>query len=136
MKQPGKAYLIDTNVILRYLLDDHSRFSPKAGAFMEAVSKETKKAKIPAVVIVECIYVLEKFYKVPKKEIIDKLCRILNFKGIINPDKSAILKSLFMYQKSNVDIVDCILAALSASDQVVVSFDKDFEKLNAFTETL
>ncbi len=113
MKPPGKAYLIDTNVILRYLLDDHNRFSPKAGAFMEAVSKETKKAKIPAIIIGECIYVLEKFYKVPKKEIIDKLCRILNFKGIINPDKSAILKSLFIYQDTNADIVDCILATLS-----------------------
>ncbi len=136
MKPPGKVYLIDTNVILRYLMDDHSRFSPKAGAFMEAVSKETKKAKIPVIVIVECIYVLEKFYKAPKKEIIDKLFRILNFKGIVNPDKSAILKSLFIYQDTNADIVDCILAALSTPDIVVVSFDKDFEKLNAFRETL
>ncbi len=136
MKPPGKVYLIDTNVILRYLLDDHSRFSPKALVFMEAISKKTKKAKIPAVVIVECIYVLEKFYQVPKKEIIDKLSRILNFKGIVNPDKSAILKSLFIYQDTNVDIVDCILAAFSTPDLVVVSFDKDFEKLNAFRETL
>lgn len=136
MKPPGKVYLIDTNVILRYLLDDHSRFSPKARVFMEAISKKTKKAKIPAVVIVECIYVLEKFYQVPKKEIIDKLSSILNFKGIVNPDKSAILKSLFIYQDTNVDIVDCILAAFSTPDLVVVSFDKDFEKLNAFRETL
>ena len=136
MKQPAKVYLIDTNVILRYLLDDHDRFSPRARVFMEAVSKGTKKAKTPAVVIVECIYVLEKFYHVPKKEIIDRLSRILNFKGIIGPDKSAILKALFIYQDTNVDIVDCILAAFSTPDNVVVSFDKDFRKLNAFTEAL
>ncbi len=35
MKPPAKVYLIDTNVILRYLLGDHKIFSPKAKAFMK-----------------------------------------------------------------------------------------------------
>jgi len=52
----------------------------------------------------------------------------------INPDKSEVLKALMKYGKLNVDIVDCILAAKSSSDKVVLSFDKDFEKLKAFHE--
>jgi predicted nucleic acid-binding protein len=39
MPPPEKVYLIDTNVILRYLLNDHKRFSPKAKAFMQDVAK-------------------------------------------------------------------------------------------------
>ena len=46
MKLSEKVYLIDTNVILRYLLDDHESFSPKAKAFMLKVSEGVRKAEI------------------------------------------------------------------------------------------
>jgi len=136
MKPPAKVYLIDTNVILRYLMADHEKFSPKAKAFMVKVSQEKTKAEIPAVVIVECVYVMEKFYRIPKREIADTLSRILNFSGIVNPDKSEILEALLKYEVSNADIVDGLLAASSAPDRVVVSFDKDFERLKAPAESL
>jgi predicted nucleic-acid-binding protein len=136
MKPLAKVYLIDTNVILRYLLDDHEKFSPKAKAFMKRVSQEKAKAEIPVVVIAECVYVMEKFYKIPRGEITDTLSRLFNFSGMVNSDKSAILEALLKYKATNADIVDCLLAALSAPDRVVVSFDKDFEKLKATTEPL
>ena len=72
MTLPRKVYLIDTNVVLRYLLGDHQAFSPKAEDFMFDVSKGVKKAEIPDVVIVECIYVMEKYYEIPKTEIAAK----------------------------------------------------------------
>jgi len=136
MQPPEKVYLIDTNVILRYLLDDHKRFSPRAKAFMQDVAKGAKKAELPSVVVVECVYVMEKFYEIPKNEIVDKLSRILNIRGIVNPDKSEILDALVKYENSGADIVDCMLAAKSSSQQVIVSFDKDFKKLKATSEKL
>ncbi len=136
MKQPAKAYLIDTNVILRYLLGDHKIFSPKAKTFMELISQGIKKTEIPSVVIVECVYVMEKFYKIPKNEIVDTLSKILNFVGIINRDKSEILEALLQYANSNPDVVDCILAAQSSPEKVIISFDKDFDKLKAISETI
>ena len=136
MQPPEKVYLIDTNVILRYLLDDHKRFSPRAKAFMQDAAKGAKKADIPSVVVVECVYVMEKFYEIPKNEIVDKLIRILNIKGIVNPDKSEILDALVKYKNSGADIVDCILAAKSSLQRVIVSFDKDFKKLKATYEKL
>ncbi len=136
MKQQKKVYLIDTNIILRYLLDDHKVHSPKAGAFMAEVFKGTKRAEIPDVVIVECIYVMEKYYQIPKVEINTKLSGILNFSGIVNPDRSKILEALLKYGGTNIDIVDCILAAHSSPEKVVVSFDKDMKKLKAVIEIL
>lgn len=136
MKSLEKVYLVDTNVILRYLLGDHTEFSPKAEVFMLDVSQGVKKAEIPDVVIVECIYVMEKYYEIPKNEIVDKLSRILNFSGIVNPDRPEILKALLKYENSNIDIVDCILAAHSSPEKVVISFDKDMKKLKAVSETL
>jgi predicted nucleic-acid-binding protein len=136
MKLPVKVYLIDTNVILRYLMADHEKFSPKAKAFMVKVSQEKTKAEIPAVVIVECVYVMEKFYRIPRREIADKLSRIFNLSGIVNPDKSEILEALIYFEASKADIVDCLLAAASAHDRIVVSFDKDFTELKATAKFL
>ncbi len=135
MKLPRKVYLIDTNVVLRYLLGDHPEFSLKAEAFMFDVSKGVKKAEILNVVIVECIYVMEKYYEIPKTEIVEKLSGILNFSGIVNPDRSEILEALLKYEDSNIDIVDCILASRSSPEKVVISFDKDMKKLKAVSET-
>jgi predicted nucleic-acid-binding protein len=98
---------------------------------MQDVAEGFKKAELISVVLVECVYVMEKYYQIPKNEIVDKLSRILNIKGIINPDKSEILNSLIKYENSNADIVDCILAAKSSPQRVVVSFDKDFKRLEA-----
>ncbi|MDA3918355.1 MAG: PIN domain-containing protein [Deltaproteobacteria bacterium] len=136
MKLPRKVYLIDTNVILRYLLGDHAKLSPKAEAFMIEVSKGTKKAEILDVVIAECIYVMNKFYNIPRKEIVEKLSGILNFAGIVNSGKSKIIEALLKYRDLNIDIVDCILAANSSNSRVVISFDNDMKKLKAFNETL
>ena len=134
MQPPEKVYLIDTNIILRYLLDDHKHFSSKAKAFVQDVAQGAKKAELPSIVVVECVYVMEKFYEIPKNEIVDKLSRILNLKDIVNSEKAEILEALVKYKDSNADIVDCVLAAQSSPTRVVISFDKDFEKLKAFRE--
>jgi predicted nucleic-acid-binding protein len=103
---------------------------------MGNISEGTKKAEIPDVVIVECIYVMEKYYQIPKSEISTKLSGILNFCGIVNSDRSEILEALLRYGSTNIDIVDCILAAHSSPEKVVVSFDKDMKKLKAISEIL
>jgi len=103
---------------------------------MQDVAKGIKKAELPSVVVVECVYVMEKFYEIPKTEIVDKLSRILTIKGIVNPDKSKLLDALVKYENSSADIVDCMLAAKSSPQSVIVSFDKDFKKLKATSEKL
>ena len=129
-----KVYLIDTNVVLRFLLDDHPTFSPKAKRFMQAVFNKERAAALPVVVLVECVYVLEKFYRVPRSDIADNLSRLLTYPGIVNSDKAPLLKALNLYQHAGTDIVDGILAASSSEQYPIVSFDKDFHKLRAHTE--
>lgn len=136
MKSPVKAYLVDTNVVLRYLLGDHPEFSHRADAFFQDVYEGVKKAEILDVVIVECVYVMEKYYGIPKAQITAKLSGILNFQGIVNIDKSQALSALLKYETTNTDIVDCILAAASTESRPVISFDGDMKKLKAVTESL
>ena len=136
MKPPEKAYLIDTNVVLRFLLGDHPKFSPKAEAFMRDLDRGVKKVEFLDIVLVECVYVMEKFYRIPRDEITDKLTKIMNFSGIINSNRSELIQALLAFETSNVDIVDCILASYSSASKIVVSFDKDMRKLEAIRESL
>jgi predicted nucleic-acid-binding protein len=133
---PTKTYLIDTNVILRYLLDDHPEFSPKALQLMQQISTSRKKAEILDVVLLECIYVMDKFYNIPSTEIVDRLSRLLNFSGIVNSNKAVQIKALMTYQEKNIDFVDCLLSAYSGTEKPVVSFDRDFRKLAGHWEKL
>lgn len=67
--------IVDTNVILRYLLQDNEELSSKA---IEII--DNNEIFIPTEVIVEVSYVLKKVYKVEKFEIKSfdkKLCKIL-----------------------------------------------------------
>jgi predicted nucleic-acid-binding protein len=64
---------------------------------MQDLAKGLKKAELQSVVVVECVYIMETFYEIPKNEIVDKLSRILNIQGIIISDKSEILAALAKY---------------------------------------
>ncbi len=108
MKKP-KSKLPDTNTILRYLLRDQEAPYLKAAAFFEDVLKGKETAIILESVLVECVYVLTKFYKVPRAETADILIRLLGYKGIMNDDTRELSESLAMFAGSALDIVDCLL---------------------------
>lgn len=66
--QRVRTVLPDTNVVLRYLLRDHEEHYVKAYAFFEAVREGKRRALLLDGVLVECVYVLTKFYRVPRTE--------------------------------------------------------------------
>ena len=89
--------LPDTNVVLRYLLRDNPEQCEQAERYFESVRTGGKKALLLESVLVECIYVLTKFYKVPKKEAADSLSALLRYKGFVNSDKEALLAALTLF---------------------------------------
>ena len=107
---PAKR-LPDTNTILRYLLKDELHLYEKARRLFEKVRVGDEKVIILESVLVECVYVLTKFYKVPKKEASAKLKELLHYKGIANDDRDAIIEALTIFSNKSLDIVDCILCA-------------------------
>ncbi len=125
------VYVIDTNVILRYLLADHEEFYDRVRAFMEEVRHGNKKVLILDSVIAECVYVLLKAYNVPREEIAEKLAGILEYKGVVNSDRENLLEALAIFAVENIDIVDALVFAFGSLEEnrEVFSFDKDLKKL-------
>ncbi len=129
MTEPAKK-LPDTNIILRYLLEDEPLLYKKASEFFEMVRLGEEKAVILESILVECIYVLTKFYKIPKEEVTNKLKGLLQYKGIVNEDKKELVDAINMFNEKNLDVVDCILCAKAKSqNKTLFTFDEKLKKL-------
>ena len=129
--QRKKAYLIDTNVILRFLLNDIPEQSERARRFLESVEVGVERVYLTDLVFSECIWVLEKFYKIPRAEIRKVMRPIILFEGMeTQSPKTLLLDALSLWEKGKADWTDAFLATYCKQDRrEIISFDKDFEKL-------
>lgn len=122
--------LPDTSVIVRYLTRDDEPLFLRAKEFFDKVRVGSTKALIIESVIAECIYVLTRIYKVPKRKAADSLNDILHYRGIANPDQKELIRALTLFSEQNIDIVDCILCVKAAGPGTALfSFDRDLNKI-------
>jgi len=116
---------VDTNIILRYLLNDNEKLNKEAVQIID-----NNDIFIPTEVIVEVSYVLNKVYKVEKSEILDVVLQLLNMDGINFRNNETIELAFKTYAKKNLDIVDCILFAYYKNEHLdVKTFDKKLSKI-------
>lgn len=84
---------VDTNVILRYLVEDPETIPPKfrgVYSFFQKVENGRLAVHLPELVLFQAYFVLTSFYQVPRPEVAEKLGRLLNFRGIKMPDKAIV----------------------------------------------
>jgi predicted nucleic-acid-binding protein len=130
MRKPERS-LPDTNVLIRYLTRDNEPLYARAKEYFDKVKDGSSRAVIIESVIVECVYVLMKIYKVPKNRVTESLIDILHYRGIANPDQKELIRALTLFSERNLDIVDCILCVKAAgSNTSLFSFDGELNKLS------
>ena len=117
--------IIDANIILRYLLNDHEDFSKRSISILER-----KNIRFLFEVCAEVVYVLEKVYNVPRKDITNSLTIFLDYQNVSTSDTDILKKALKIYSDKNIDFVDSILIAYNhVSGTVIHSFDKKVNNL-------
>lgn len=123
------ALLIDTNVIVRYLIGDQPEHLAKATTLFTQVEQSDCEVIILDSVIMEAFFVLNKFYQLPKVEVIEDLKNILAFAGVINDDKFQIIETLNLVLYKNIDFVDALLCVKSKLYELeLFSFDERLNK--------
>lgn len=117
--------IVDANVILRYLLDDHPSLSAKAAEIIEI-----RPVFIPFEVVCEVVYVLEKVYSVKRHEITDKLGRLLEFSNISTNNAEVLRQGLDFYSVKKIDFVDALLCSYhKVNGDEIISFDEKVIKI-------
>jgi len=136
MKLPKK--IIDANVILRFFLADDEEKFLKTKTFVQRLEFGEDEVLMTEIVFAEVIWVLNKVYNIPRKEIVEKFTELINYSGFKTIlSKEIFLESLKLYAIHSIDIQDIFLAVLSkVKDCSIITFDKtDFKKLKGnFTQ--
>jgi predicted nucleic acid-binding protein len=124
-----KRLLLDTNLIVRHLVQDEPRHAEVAGRLFEASDHgEVVLVVLPAVVA-ECVFVLESFYELPRADIARVMAALMSSPGVELPDLAIHLDALGRYGRTQVHFVDCVIAATAASSGLsVATFDNGFKK--------
>ncbi|MBW7642828.1 type II toxin-antitoxin system VapC family toxin [Geobacillus thermoleovorans] len=117
--------IIDANIILRYLLNDHDDLSAKAATIIE-----NNKVLLLKEVVVEVVYVLEKVYNVTNAEISDTLLELFKYDNIDVDDIEILEEALILFGRRRLDFVDALLYAYhKVKGYEVYTFDKKLNKV-------
>ena len=123
------VYLLDTNIIIRFLVGDNEEHLAKSTEYFEQIELGSMEVEILSDVLMEAFFVLTKFYKVPKVEVISDLKTILSFEGVVNTDKVILFETLSIIENKNIDFVDALICAkCKFQNYEKLSFDKDLNK--------
>lgn len=123
------VYLLDTNIIIRFLVGDNKEHLAKSTEYFEQIELGSMEVEILSDVLMEAFFVLTKFYKLPKIEVISDLKTILSFEGVVNKDKVILFEALSIIENKNIDFVDALICAkCKFQNYEKLSFDKDLSK--------
>lgn len=123
--------LIDTNIFIRALLDEHAEVNLECRELFRLVNKQGIDFFTSDLVISEIVWVLTRFYGIDKSITIKYVKGILsqNYKYITNYNRQL---ALYYYSLYSAKYIDCVLSSideLQKHEMIVVSYDKDFDKL-------
>ena len=125
----SKRRLLDTNLIVRYLVQDHERHAKAAGKLFEACDRGDLVVVVLPAVLAECVFVLDSFYEHSRENIAAALSTLISSPGVEISEPEIHLDALSRFRRTKVHFVDCLIAATSAAESTpVATFDQDFRK--------
>jgi predicted nucleic acid-binding protein len=125
----SKRRLVDTNLIVRYLVQDHEKHAKAAEKLFDACDRGDVVVVVLPAVLAECVFVLESFYGYLRSDIASTLGRLVSSPGVEIGELAIHLDALNRYRTTRVHFVDCLIAATAVAEDVpVATFDHDFRK--------
>lgn len=125
-------YFIDTNIFIRILELENQKMFDECSKLLKLVKDSKMKAVTSGEVLSEIVWVLSSSYKESKAKIIKSLKGIVGLNGLKVIDEFDLEYALRKYEEKNVKFIDSLIASnpkIQSKKMVVVSYDKDFDKL-------
>ena len=121
--------LVDTNLIVRHLVQDHEKHARAAAALFDACDRGEITVVLLPEVLAECVFVLASFYKHARADIAVVLGDLISSPGVEIDHPAIHLDALSRYRLTKAHFVDCVLAAhAAAANTPIATFDQDFRR--------
>jgi len=124
MSIPSRA--LDTNILVRFLTGDDTGQLKKVLALFDAALVNGERFWVTSTVLLELIWVMECFYKLPRTIILDTLEKLADL-AVLDLEDAGLLPQFFaLAQQNSMELSDLLIACRGnrATAQVTLSFDR------------
>jgi predicted nucleic-acid-binding protein len=125
---------LDTNVLVRFLVRDNEQQSKAVYRKFKQTEADKEILFIPALVVLETVWVLESVYEVTRQEILYSLDQLILMPILEFEAQSAIRSFVASARENKADLSDLLIAhyARVAGCECVITFDKTASNLELF----
>ncbi len=125
---------LDTNVLVRYIMQDDPKQSRKATALIESLNDD-HPGFITVVSVLELYWVLTTCYDLTDNQVKQALDVLLRTRQIIVDRADQVLRALRVFETSKADFADCLIerTASSAGCEQTLTFDVNAAKYAGMT---
>ena len=103
---------LDTNVVVRYIMQDDPKQSPKATRLIESLTSDAP-GFVPLVAVVELVWVLESSYRLDCDQVAVALDLLLRSKEIIIDRADLVLQAQRRYASGGADFADALIERIA-----------------------
>ena len=127
---------LDTNVLVRYLVEDDALQSARAASMIEGAAERGEKLFVGSVALCEVVWVLQAAYRREHHEIAGALTAILKTAQFVIQDVELAHRALASYLAGPADFPDYLLAeqAVEAGCEKIATFDRKLLRDERFLE--
>ena len=115
---------LDTNVLVRYIMQDDQKNSPKATKLIESLDGDNP-GYITMVSVVELYWVLTSCYELTGEQVTQALEAILRTKQLLVERADQVMRALRVFVEGKADFADCLIerSASGAGCTQTMTFD-------------
>ena len=127
---------LDTNVLIRFLVEDDEAQSRRAIELIEGAVARDEQLFISDIVMCETVWVLSSAYRFSRAEIVDALSQLLRARSVVFSSADNLARALDAYRKGRGDFADFLIRehARSAGAETVATFDGALLKESGFSK--
>lgn len=122
--------LIDTNLIIRFLVNDDTN---KANKVKKLLQNPENSNILLDTIVAEIIWVLTSYYELDKRLVIEKIRGLIHVDSI-SCNKKLLDKSLSIWENNHLSFIDCYIVATAELESIpIYSYDKKLDTVKSIT---
>lgn len=124
---------LDTNVLVRWLVDDDARQSAAVAAWLTKVRSRAETLLVPTTAIPELEWVLRSRYGFDKPTVTKAFNALLETQEIEFENEALVEQALHLYREGAADFADCLHAAacVALGHSPLLTFDRRAAKMDS-----
>ena len=117
---------LDTNVLVRFLVEDDAEQARRAKAVVQRAVDREEKLYVSNVALCELAWILDRAYGLARPEVASALRALLSAKHVLLEDADLIERALATYDTGRAGLPDYVICELArdAGCRTVVTFDR------------